>query len=89
MRFVALTLLAAGTLLATAPTRAQTYGPGYPVCLHVYGDPTYYECDYNSVPQCNMSASGRAAECVVNPYFAQAGMDRPGPHRHRHHYHVH
>jgi hypothetical protein len=32
----------------------------------------YYECRYTSLPQCNASASGRAAQCVINPYFASA-----------------
>jgi hypothetical protein len=38
----------------------------------VYGPVTYYECRYNSLAQCNLSASGRAAQCVVNPYVASA-----------------
>jgi hypothetical protein len=28
--------------------------------------------DYTSLAQCAMSASGCAAECMVNPYFASA-----------------
>jgi len=64
------------------PAAAQTYAPGYPVCLHVYGPATYYECRYTSLPQCNASASGRAAQCVINPYFA--GAEEPaGYRRHR------
>jgi hypothetical protein len=45
------------------------------VCLHVYPslEGSYYECAYTSLPQCNASASGRAAQCVINPYFAGAG----------------
>jgi len=77
MRILALAILAIGTTSAAAPARAQTYGGGYPVCLHVYGPATYYECSYTSIPQCNASASGRAAQCVVNPYFANAYQDRP------------
>jgi Protein of unknown function (DUF3551) len=30
-----------------------------------------------SLPQCNASASGRSAQCVVNPYWANAYQDRP------------
>jgi Protein of unknown function (DUF3551) len=43
--------------------RAQTYDPNYPVCLQVYQNwrDFYFECGYTSLPQCNMSASGRAA----------------------------
>jgi hypothetical protein len=81
MRILALAALAAGTLLSAQPTQAQTYDPSYPVCLHVWGrGATYYECRYTSLAQCNVSASGRAAQCVVNPYFAHAYEG--GPVRH-------
>ncbi|MCP4619116.1 MAG: DUF3551 domain-containing protein [Bradyrhizobium sp.] len=65
-------LLAVGAALAAQPAGAQTYGAGYPVCLHVYGPVTYYDCAYTSIAQCNASASGRAAQCIQNPYLAQA-----------------
>jgi Protein of unknown function (DUF3551) len=78
MRSLALTVLAAGALLSAAPASAQTYDPGYPVCLHVMGrGASYYECRYSSLGQCNVSASGRAAQCEVNPYYANAYEDRP------------
>lgn len=83
MRILALAVLAAGTLLAAQPASAQTYAGG-PVCLHVYGPVTYYECNYTSLAQCNVSASGRAAQCVINPYLANAGMDGPPVHYRRH-----
>jgi hypothetical protein len=77
MRTLVLVVLAAGTLLAAAPARAQTYDPSYPVCLHIWDrGANYYECRYSSLPQCNASASGRAAQCVVNPYYANAYEDR-------------
>ena len=73
MRILPLVILTIATVLTAAPARAQTYDPAYPVCLHVYGrGATYYECRYTSLPQCNASASGRAAQCVINPYFASA-----------------
>jgi len=86
MRILALAIPLIATLAAAAPANAQTYAPGYPVCLHVYGPITYYECRYTSLPQCNASASGRAAQCVVNPDFASA--EPPGPiyQHHRHYY---
>jgi len=72
MRFLALAILAIGTV-SLRPAAAQTYDPAYPVCLHVYTrGANYYECRYNSLPQCNASASGRAAQCVINPYFGSA-----------------
>lgn len=85
MRIPALAMLAIATALAAAPARAQTYDPDYPLCLQVYDlEGGYIECGYSSLAQCAMSASGRAAECVVNPYFARARV--PGrPHRRRHH----
>ena len=73
MRILALAMLVIGTV-SIGPAAAQTYDPAYPVCLHVYGPITYYECRYTSLPQCNVSASGRAAQCVINPYFASARL---------------
>ena len=72
MRIPALAILTIGTISAAAPAAAQTYAPGYPVCLHVWGPANYYECRYTSLAQCNVSASGRAAQCMINPYFANA-----------------
>jgi hypothetical protein len=85
MRIPALTILTIATVLTAAPVRAQTYDPAYPVCLHVYQSrgAHYYECRYTSLPQCNASASGRAAMCVINPYFAGVEQPRPGYRRHR------
>jgi hypothetical protein len=77
MRIPALAVLATGMISASAPAQAQTYDPRYPVCLHVYGLATYYECSYTSLPQCNQAASGRSAQCELNPYFANAYQDRP------------
>jgi hypothetical protein len=72
MRIPTLAILIAATMLSVAPARAQTYDPAYPVCLQVYQGPNdyYFECAYTSLPQCNASASGRAAQCIVNPYYA-------------------
>ena len=75
MRIVALAIFATAAASAAAPAQAQTYDPNYPVCLHVMGRVSYYECTYTSLPQCNMSASGRSAQCVINPYYAYASQD--------------
>ena len=66
----ALTILAA-TIALPAPARAQTYDPNYPVCLQIYQGFTdfYFECGYQTMAQCAASASGRSAQCVVNPYY--------------------
>ena len=73
MRIPALAILATATVSVASPAAAQTYA-GYPVCLRVYGPVSYYECNYISLAQCNASASGRAAQCVINPYAANASM---------------
>lgn len=57
---------------ATSPAHAQTYDPDYPVCLQIYQGGIadfYFECRYRTMAQCAASASGRAAQCVVNPYY--------------------
>ena len=73
MRILALAILTIATVLA-APAHAQTYDPAYPVCLQVYQgwNDYYFECGYTSLAQCNASASGRSAQCIVNPYYAGA-----------------
>jgi hypothetical protein len=85
VRAAAWTILAAAVSLA-APAKAQTYDPNYPVCLQVYQSMVdyYFECAYTSIPQCQASASGRAASCVVNPYYA-GPPPRPGRHKKRKH----
>ncbi|MES2194397.1 MAG: DUF3551 domain-containing protein [Pseudomonadota bacterium] len=65
-------MLAIATVAVAAPAAAQTYDPAYPVCLHIYGPVSYYECRYSSLAQCAVSASGRSAQCETNPYFANA-----------------
>ena len=81
MRIPALAILTIAMVLTATPARAQTYGPDYPVCLHLHGDEEgFIECGYTSLAQCAQSASGRAAQCVINPYFASAHV--PGAERH-------
>ena len=84
MRNLALAILAITTISAAGPAAAQTYAPGYSVCLHVYGPISYYECSFTSLAQCNASASGRAAQCVANPYFANAYVEPGRRHQRRH-----
>ena len=74
MRILVLLLLALGTIGTTVPAQAQTYDPNYPVCLQVYQGMVdyYFDCSYTSMAQCAASASGRSAQCVVNPYPAKA-----------------
>jgi hypothetical protein len=85
MRILTLTILALGAALQIAPAAAQTYNPDYPVCLQVFGPANYFDCRYTSIPQCQMTASGRAAQCVVNPYFAGPDEGTAMPYHHRRH----
>ena len=77
MRILALVI----AIVSIGPAAAQTYDPAYPVCLRVYDRTNYYECRYTSLPQCNASASGRSAQCVINPHFG--GAQDAGYQRHR------
>ena len=61
----------------SAPAQGQTYDPHYPVCLQTYGiNGTAIMCRYGSMAACQESASGRAAQCIANPYYGQAGSRR-------------
>jgi hypothetical protein len=77
MRIPALAALAIGAVLVGAPAQAQTFDSNYPVCLHVFGPNSYLDCRYRSMAQCNQSASGRAAQCEINPYTANAAYGDP------------
>lgn len=77
MRIPALVILAAVTVLTSAPAPAQTYGGNYPVCLqHYRWGGSDIECAFTSLAQCNASASGLSAQCLPNPYYANAQMHR-------------
>ncbi|OKO79127.1 hypothetical protein AC629_29185 [Bradyrhizobium sp. NAS80.1] len=74
MRILFGLIITVGALLAAAPTRAQTFDPSYPVCMHVYsgangGGGEWYDCSFTSLPQCRATASGRPATCDLNPYY--------------------
>jgi hypothetical protein len=79
IRTLALAILAIGMLSAAAPARSQTYDPNYPVCLQSYGiGGGNIDCSYTSLPQCNASASGRAAQCLTNPFFTHPARKAVG-----------
>ncbi len=81
MRAPAAIVLVVAAVTSTAAD-AQTYAPGYPVCMQVYGgsfSSGYIECSYSTMEQCRASASGRPATCTENPYAAQAGKDLGKP----------
>jgi hypothetical protein len=80
MRVLALSLLL--VTISAVGGKAQTYDPRYPVCMKVYQGAVdggeWIDCSYTSMPQCRASASGRAAMCDPNPYFAQSLKRAPG-----------
>ncbi len=74
MRIPALAILTIATVSPAPSAHAQTYDPAYPVCLQIYQGYVdyYFECAYTSLAQCNASASGRSAQCIVNPFYKGA-----------------
>ncbi|HXO68136.1 MAG TPA: DUF3551 domain-containing protein [Bradyrhizobium sp.] len=71
MRTLARLVLATAMTLAAASAQAQTYDPNYPICLQTFGRAgNTISCGYASMDQCRLSAWGRAAQCITNPYFA-------------------
>lgn len=88
MRVPALTILAIGMFWAAVPARAQTYDPAYPVCMRVVPGRGgyYYDCSYYTLEQCRATASGRAAQCDINPYFVGVRAPLPRGRRHRRSY---
>jgi hypothetical protein len=69
--------LAVGSLIAMAAfadgtAQAQTYDPAFPVCLHTYGPFGNINCRYFSMEACKFQATGRPAQCEINPYFKAA-----------------
>jgi hypothetical protein len=71
MRALRSGILASAIAFAAVPADAQTYSPGYPVCLQAYTiDGEHIECGFNSMAQCRASAAGRGATCLANPYYS-------------------
>ena len=89
MRGLTLAILAIGMVSAAGQARAQTYDPDFPVCMHLIpmGGGSYEDCAYYTMAQCAMSASGRAGQCNINPYYAGAAMSpQRNSRRHRRSY---
>jgi hypothetical protein len=77
MRSAILAILAIG-IAVSAPANAQKYDSTSPVCKSNYrwgGEDT--DCGYTSIAQCQASASGLAAMCINNPFYAGPSGDRP------------
>ncbi|WP_371821841.1 DUF3551 domain-containing protein [Bradyrhizobium sp. 41S5] len=63
----------------TKPASAQAYDPRYPVCMHVYGELVgdRMDCIFASMQECQASAVGTPATCLVNPFYTPRPV-RPG-----------
>jgi hypothetical protein len=74
MRVVALSILTTFAVLAAAPAGAQTYGGNGPICLERFewGGSRNIYCDYATMAQCQVTASGLSAMCSPNPYYSNA-----------------
>ena len=86
MRILALAILAIGMVSAAGQARAQTYDPAYPICMHIitWGGSAREDCTFTTLAQCAMTASGLAAQCNINPYYAgPTASQRPNDRRHR------
>jgi hypothetical protein len=70
MRALTSPILAIAVACAAVPADAQTYAPGYPVCLQAFTiDGEHIECAFATMAQCQASAAGRGALCMANPYY--------------------
>jgi hypothetical protein len=71
-------ILALATALIASSAQAQLYDPKYPVCMHVFGElqGERMDCIFTSLPQCQATASGLPASCLINPYFVPATSRR-------------
>jgi hypothetical protein len=80
LAILAVSAAGAATLAGSGPAAAVH---DYPYCIESSmsgGFPD--DCSYRSYAQCMASASGRRAECVVNPRFAFGQQQRGRPYRH-------
>ena len=77
IRILALVILTVLAVQLAPPALAQTYDPHYPVCMELseWGG-WRIDCSFTSMGQCRASASGRAATCLANPYFALGRQGR-------------
>jgi hypothetical protein len=72
MKGILLALMAAGavTAISSGPAAAKDYR----YCLQSRGIGIPGDCSYNTYAQCRASASGRNADCNINPRVAFSGQ---------------
>ena len=71
------------SLAATTPSHAQNYK----YCLFEGGGIMGRDCSFSTYGQCAASASGRIADCRINPMWAFSGQDQPVRKKKRRHKH--
>ena len=80
MRTLALVFSTIFATLTAIPAAAQTFGGNAPICLEKWGWGGIHNisCSYNSMAQCQATASGLSAMCRTNPYYSNAQAPRRG-----------
>ena len=73
MRNAILALLALGSISTGCASSAAA--SEYPYCLQSTKEGTY--CIFTGYDQCMLAASGRGAECIVNPTVAFSEQTQP------------
>jgi hypothetical protein len=73
MRSAILAMLAFGSIYAGGSSSAAAFE--YRYCLQSRIDGTL--CNFTSYDQCMLAASGRGAECIVNPVIAFSEQVQP------------
>ncbi len=58
-------VVSALSLATTSPAHAIDY----PYCMHVYTRDQYVDCSFSTLAQCQATASGRPAQCYLDPFY--------------------
>jgi Protein of unknown function (DUF3551) len=82
MRHIALTAIAACSVVLLSMARAEAVGSRHAFCLQGDEYPGLSACTFDSYEQCQATASGRRVYCIANPYFV-GETDDPYAYRNR------
>ena len=78
LRFTFLALVAFGGFGMAGPALAQT-ATQYPYCIQGEDNPGWSGCSFNTLQECQESASGTFAECLSNPWYKASNSGAPTP----------
>jgi hypothetical protein len=77
MRFLIVALLVGiGAVDSLSSATAQV--SQYPFCIQGVDNPGWSGCSFNTLQECQASASGTEAECLSNPWY-RADASAPAP----------